>query len=264
MIIKKKVIIYKQNFRCVYKDHSLRIVCDNYMRHLLTMIDNHGVPTAIVFYKEILRFMQQSCMDQSTTLNQNILPFWTRTKNGVPQFLIKGLKIPFEDLIKDLRFRQGLLTICNFYKTLKGPVSYDLSTITQGNPKSQTTEYCSLIDDISDHFKHMLKVRSIDMFQSKSNNPVFLTPKASANGPNALGNSSLLDAVATCKFGIRKTIFEIARSVFTKPAFKDFVKLFRNSLSMKPSLDGKALIAGRLHFLQEGGGKTRVICIPDI
>jgi hypothetical protein len=203
-------------------------------------------------------------MDQSTTLNQNNLPFWTRTKNGIPKFLIKGLRVPFEDLMKDLRFRQGLLTVCNFYKTLKGPISYDLSTITQVNPQSQTSEYCTMIDNIADHFKEILKARSIDTFQSKSDNPVFLTPKASANGPNALGKSSLLDAIATCESGMRSTIFEIARKVFTKQTFKNFAKLFRNSLYMGTSLDKGKLITGRLHFLQEGGGKTRVICIPDI
>jgi hypothetical protein len=203
-------------------------------------------------------------MDQSTTLNQNVLPFWTRTKNGYPKFLIKGLRVPLEDLMKDLRFRQGLLTICNFYKTLKAPVSYDLSTITQVNPKSHTSEYCTLIDNISNHFKNFLKLRFIDTFQPKSDNPVFLTPKASANGPNALGEASILDAIAICETGKRKTLFEIARSVFPERTFKDFVKLFRESLSVKLPSYKKKLITGRLHFLQEGGGKTRVICIPDI
>jgi len=265
MIVKRKLKIYKQNFRCVYKDRSLQKICDNYIDHIETMIDNHGVNNTIIFHKEVLRFIQQSCMNQSTTLNQNVLPFWTRTKNGIPQFLIKGLRVPFKDLMKDLRFRQGLLTICNIYKTLRGPISYDLSTVTQVNLKSQTPEYRPLIDKISDHFKKTLKVRSIDPFLSKSDNPVFLTPKASANGPNALGMSSLLDAKAVCDSGMRKTIFAIARVVYTKLAFKKFAELFRKSLSMlKTSTDRRDVIPGRLHFLSEGGGKTRVICIPDI
>jgi hypothetical protein len=230
------------------------------------MIDNHGVDQTIIFHKEILRFIQQSCMDQRTTLNQEVLPFWTSTRNGYPNFLIKDIRIPMTDLMKDIRFRQGLITVCNFYKSLKAPVSYDLSTITQVNPMSQTSEYRNLIEQISDHFSsYTIKARSIDMFSSRSDNPVFATPKASANGPNALGLSSVLDARASYESRIFKTQFEIARMVFTTQAFKDWAQLFRESLSVYKDLQiNKNLITGRLHFLQEGGGKTRVICIPDI
>jgi hypothetical protein len=103
------------------------------------------------------------------------------------------------------------------------------------------------------------------MFSSKSDNPVFATPKASANGPNAIGLSSVLDARASYESRIFKTQFEIARLVFTDQAFKSWARIFRESLSIYKNLQiEKELITGRLHFLQEGGGKTRVICIPDI
>lgn len=229
------------------------------------MIRNHGVSSTIIFHKEILRFIQQSCMNQGTTLNQNVLPFWTRTKRGYPQYLIKGLGKPIEDLMKDLRFRQGLLTICNYYKSITAPISYDLSTVTQVNLKSHTHEYRTLIEEITNHFQDFLKVRSIFPFTLKSDNPVFATPKASANGSNAMGETSVLDAMSIFESKMIYNILKIAHSVFTKKAFKEYCKLFRDSISMFPSLEKKKhLKTGRLHFLQEGGGKTRVICIPDI
>jgi hypothetical protein len=167
--------------------------------------------------------------------------------------------------MKDFPFRQGLLTVCNFYKTLLAPVSYDLSTITQVNEKSQTNDYRTLIEDISDHFKDFLKARSIDSFSLKSDNPVFATPKASANGRNALGATSLLDAMASSESNLSEVQFKIAETVFTESAFKKYTKLYEDSLSLFPTSFKKSkLRTGRLHFLQEGGGKTRVICIPDI
>merc|ERR1712050_599073 len=138
-----------------------------------SMISSHGVHQTIIFYKEILRFIQQSCMDQKTTLEQK--QFWTKTKNGVPLFLIKGVKRPFEDLIQDFRFKQGLLTICNFYRTLKTPVSYDVSTITKVNPKSHTNRYVELIEDIASSFQDFLKVRKVVPFELNSaHNPLFV------------------------------------------------------------------------------------------
>lgn len=264
MKIKQKAIIYKQNFRCVYKDHSLHLICNNYLDRIETMLDRHGPISTVIFHKEIFRFMQQSCMDQKTTLNQKILPFWTSTRGGFPKYLIKGLRKPISRLMKDVRFKQGLLTICSFYKSIMIPVSNDLSTITQVNPKSQSNEYRILIDNISDHFSTFVKERSINIFQSKSDNPVFATPKAGANGPNAMGITSLLDAMSILDSPIMNTQFSIAEEVFTPKAFEKWVQMFNDSISKFPSSYEKKLITGRLHLLQEGGGKTRVICIPDI
>lgn len=230
------------------------------------MIENHGVEQTIIFHKEILRFIQQSCMNQGTTLNQNVLPFWTRTKSGFPQFLIKGLNKPILDLMDDIRFRQGLLTICNFYKTIKGPVNTCVSTIIEPNPMSHTSIYRFLIEDIGQFFEKFISQRKIQHFQIKSDNPVYLTPKAGANGPNAIGLTSILDAMAIQEKGIDKLIFSMANSVFTEKAIKKFNLLFSDSISRSETISTniKKLITGRLHFLQEGGGKTRVICIPDI
>jgi hypothetical protein len=55
---------------------------------------------------------------------------------------------------------------------------------------------------------------------SSYKNPIFSTPKASANGSSAMGFTSILDAYAVKKSRIFKTQFEIARSVFTPTAFK--------------------------------------------
>jgi len=89
---KREFKFYRQNFRSIYKDQTLRKICDNYLTHIESMINNHGVDQTIIFHKEILRFMQQSCMDQSATFDQN--QFWTKTRQGIPSFLIKDMKRP--------------------------------------------------------------------------------------------------------------------------------------------------------------------------
>jgi hypothetical protein len=202
-------------------------------------------------------------MDQRTTFNQNL--FWTKIRQGVPSFLIKGVKMPISKLMEDFRFKQGLLTICNSYKLLKAPVSYDVSSITQVNPKSQTKEYVDLIEGISSNFQDFLKRRKIVPFELKSaHNPIFVTPKASAQGRNAIGYTSILDAIACNDSGIIETQRKIAEEVFTTKAFELWTKLINESLSERNPDTKYSNMTGRLHFLQEGGGKTRVICIPDI
>jgi hypothetical protein len=263
MKMKRELLFYKQNFRSIYKDQALLTICDNYLKNITAMISNHGVNQTIIFHKELLRFMQQSCMDQETTFSQNI--FWMKMRDGFPSFLIKGIKKPMSQLMKDIRFRQGLLTICNVYKTLKAPVSYDVSTITRVNPMSQTVRYVELIDDIAFHFKDFLKARKITPFELNSaRNPIFVTPKASAQGPNAIGYTSVLDAIACHDSGIHETQKLIAKSVFTDEAYNQWESLFLESLSLRNPEEKYTDMTGRLHFLQEGGGKTRVICIPDI
>jgi hypothetical protein len=263
MKLKRELEIYKQNFRSIYKDQILRTVCNNYLNHIESMISNHGVKQTIIFHKEILRFIQQSCMNQSTTFNQNI--FWTKTRQGVPSFLIKDVRKPWKDLMKDIRFKQGLLTICNIYKTLKAPVSYDVSTITQVNPMAQTARYAELINDIAFHFQDFLEIRKIKPFQLNSaHNPIFVTPKASAQGRNAIGDTSILDAIACHDSKIIDTQRSIAKLVFSDLAFNQWESLINDSLLLRDPDKSYSDMTGRLHFLQEGGGKTRVICIPDI
>lgn len=263
MKLKRELEIYKQNFRSIYKDQTLRLICNNYLTHISTMISNHGVNQTIIFHKEILRFIQQSCMDQGTTFNQNV--FWTKIRDGYPHFLIKGVKRPMSELMKDYRFRQGLLTICNVYKTLKAPISYDVSTITQVNPKSHTSRYVEVIEEIASHFQTFLKTRGVIPFELHSaRNPVFVTPKASAQGPNAIGYTSILDAIACKETGLYETQRKIANLVFTEEAFNQWESLYQASLLERDPDKVYSNVTGRLHFLQEGGGKTRVICIPDI
>lgn len=139
--------------------------------------------------------------------------------------------------MEDIRFKQGLLTIVNLFLILKAPVSYDLSTITKENPKANTIEFATLCKDIANHFSRTFfnefkmdypyvpnkkwnkKGRFIDLPFTKSDNPVFATPKAGANGPSAIGATSVLDCMASYDSGIYRTQFEIARKVFTPKAF---------------------------------------------
>jgi hypothetical protein len=186
-------------------------------------------------------------------------------RQGFPSFLIKGVKTPMSQLMASLRFRQGLLTICNCHKTLKAPISYDVSTIVQVNLKAQTSRYVELIDEITFHFKDFLNVRKIIPFELNSaQNPIFVTPKASAQGANAIGYTSILDAMACQESSLRPIQDELAKLVFSSEAYSKWKELYDNSLSIGNPNELKTNMTGRLHFLQEGGGKTRVICIPDI
>jgi hypothetical protein len=176
-------------------------------------------------------------------------------------------------LMKDYRTKQGLLTICNIYKLLKGPIDYDISTITNVNPMSHTSEYTRIIKDIGLYTKDILlkNIYKPTFSYNSSPNPIFATPKASANGPNAMGVTSILDAIATFGTKTGDRINHLAKCVFTQEAYELFISLSYNSYleghlnywdETRPN-KGKGH-SGRLHFLQEGGGKTRVICIPDI
>jgi len=167
--------------------------------------------------------------------------------------------------MKDYRFRQGLLTVCNVYRTLKAPISYDVSSITQVNLQSQTKRYDETIEAIASQFKDFLKVRKVTPFElNSSHNPIFVTPKASAQGPNAIGYTSILDSIACQETGIIETQRKFASKVFTEQAFSQWESLITASLSQKNPDEKYSDMTARLHFLQEGGGKTRVICIPDI
>lgn len=259
---KRELKIYKENFRSIYKDSNLLRVCDNYLNRLNSMIQHHGMKQTIVYHKEILRYMQSSCMHQNTTFNHVM---WTNMSQKYPKYLIRGIKAPMEQLMRDLKFKQGILTICNTYKLLKTPVSYDVSTITQVNDKSQTSKYVELIESISTHFEDFLKARNIDKFELNSaQNPIYVTPKASAQGANAIGYTSILDAIACNDSGLMNVQMEMAQSVYSEEAFTKYTSLYSESLSLRNPDEKYSNMTARLHFLQEGGGKTRVICIPDI
>jgi hypothetical protein len=123
--------------------------------------------------------------------------------------------------MKSNEFCQGILTICNIYKIIKLPVNRSVDTIIRPNPKEDTIEYKNRIEEISNYFTKFCKIRNIETLKLNSyKNPVFGTPKASANGSSAMGFTSILDAYAVKKSGIFKTQFEIARNVFTLSAFK--------------------------------------------
>lgn len=122
----------------------------------------------------------------------------------------------------DFKFRQGLLTICNFYKCLIGPVDDDLSTIITPNLQSQTCEYTKTVNEIVEHFeKEFLPTRNIQKFKPSSRSVIFDTPKASANGPNAMGESSITDAMACGRSSLRKIQDSMARLVYEPDQYEN-------------------------------------------
>jgi hypothetical protein len=74
-----------------------------------------------------------------------------------------------------------------------------------------------------------------------------------------------MDAMACHVTSLRFLQDQVAEKVFTPSRFLEWKELYEETLASYEGLEVKdPSKTGRLHFLQEGGGKTRVICIPDI
>lgn len=86
------------------------------------------------------------------------------------------------------------------------------------------------------------------------------TSSAGPNGPHALLRSHL-DALAVKREGLTEKIFNLFDKLHPDDPF------IKEDLSMMASLSeelgAENIISSRLHFISEGGGKTRVVAICD-
>jgi hypothetical protein len=80
-----------------------------------------------------------------------------------------------------------------------------------------------------------------------------------------MGLTSLKDILALERDNLLTKIIDFSSKVYTNNSL--LVDMIERTLTIAKSLPGlnlESLKTGRLHLLAEGGGKTRVICIPDI
>jgi hypothetical protein len=82
-----------------------------------------------------------------------------------------------------------------------------------------------------------------------------------------MGLTSLKDILALERDNLLTKIIDFSSMVYTKSSHDVLVDIIERTLAIAKSLPGlnlESLKTGRLHLLAEGGGKTRVICIPDV
>lgn len=188
-------------------------------------------------------------------------------KHGYPYFLVKGKKDAMSQLMKSEFGKQAILTICKYYMLYNNHGEKpNFDSVTQPSQIRQE-DLWSLSENIGSYANVFFEERRITPFQFKSiDHFIFPTPKASASGPNALGISSIKDAIAIYTdqrmFRLFQSMIEL---VYTDSAVERINKLFFDSIDQSEDIHrvyGKPL--ARFHILYEGGGKQRIICIPDI
>lgn len=160
------------------------------------------------------------------------------------------------------KYQRAMLTAISYYRLFTMPVDDDISNITTGGPDISP----EILDEIQDFAKRFFEKRGVKPFQPKESDfPAYATTKAGANGPSAMALTSLKDILALENNNLLQKIIDFSYEVYKDP--KILIDNIEESLTRAKSLvdiNLQSLKTGRLHLLAEGGGKTRVICIPDI
>jgi len=142
------------------------------------------------------------------------------------------------------------------------PVKEDVSTIV-----AESTSSClsKLSDSLREYSTSWFTKMRITPFEKSDDFPVYGTQKASANGPMALGITALRDFVAIQDQGLLPLIKEIGPLVYETYDKLQYI-LEDTELEIDQSIleNRDSYKTGRLHFISEPAGKTRVVAIPDI
>jgi hypothetical protein len=143
-------------------------------------------------------------------------------------------------------------------------VSSDISTIT--TPGTELSE--EFLNDLEKFATRFFEERKVEPFVPEDTDfPAYATTKAGASKGPAMGLASLKDILALEKEGLLQKISLLGSKVYTERSKIILDELIESSLTMARQPDllkDQVSSSGRLHLLAEGGGKTRVICIPDI
>jgi hypothetical protein len=180
-------------------------------------------------------------------------------KNDLPKFVKVN-----KHRMNQPEYVKGMLTALAYYRLFTLPVSSDITSITTPGPEIAW----QTISALEKYAKKFYKSRGIKPFTPKEDLfPAYATTKAGANGPSAMGLTSLKDIVSLERSGLLDKIRSFSSKVYVNNEL--FIKTIDDSLTTaKQILDDfssiELLNTGRLHLLAEGGGKTRVICIPDV
>lgn len=159
-------------------------------------------------------------------------------------------------------YARAMLTALAYYRLFTQPVSDDISNITTPGPEVSE----DILQEIEEYALGFYRSRGIKPFEPiESPFPAYATTKAGANGPSAMGLTSLKDILALKRDDLLTKVIDLSSKTYKDN--KLFLDIIERSLAIAkslPELNLESLKTGRLHLLAEGGGKTRVICIPDI
>lgn len=249
--------LFLANFRSLYlKDRNVVNSANSIVDNFLGLAKSQGLKTAIKVHKETERHLKMIFLNQSTTyIHDNI---WIKLdKTGIPKF------IKFRNSRVDQpEYARAMLTAQAFYRLFTQPVDSNLSSITEGG--SEVSEHT--LKEIEEYATEFYRSRGIKPFEPVDVPfPAYATTKAGANGPSAMGLTSLKDILALERDGLLTKIIDFSSKVYSNNVLLlDMIERTLAIAKSLPELNLESLKTGRLHLLAEGGGKTRVICIPDI
>lgn len=250
--------IFLQNFHSVFGSnlnckYLAKLSIDQFKSN-----ESMGIKKALEIAKADENFMKMKFLGQKPIYPFHII--WRRIdKYGNLKFLrIK------DSQLSDPQYQRAVLTALGYYRLFNLPVDEKVleSIHLEGSKIS-----VSFLDEIEDFARRFFEARGIKPFApDESGYPIYATTKAGANGPTAMGITSLKDLMFLLKHGLLRKVKDLAFLTYDKTLYGWFIKIIDASLAMVPNqVDIKSSgITTRLHLLSEGGGKTRVICIPDI
>jgi hypothetical protein len=256
--------LFKNNIAIIFsKDSKQATNLVNKLIDNFQHVEKHeGIKQAVLTHKEILRLSTRAILRQSRV--DQLGPRWIATDNiGFPKVLGLTRSQKNEILGNPCKARM-ILTILSMFKLVKLEPDYNISTIT--DPLSVNKDVMvKTIDEIKSNLPKILKTLRVTKFVPKDCNPLHVTLKAGAYGPKAMGGTSVHDFAAVSEEGILLNIKKLFKLVLTPDQQKIVKKLeYQTADSITPDIYHNTKPSARLHFISEGGGKTRVICIGDI
>jgi len=250
---------FQNNLKVILRnDQNLLDLFDKALNYFHHIEKCNGLSSALKMSKEVLRLVSRCFLRQDTS--KQLGPFWIATnKLGIPRHLRLRNKEKYKT---DPHYQRLILTVLSYYKLISDKVDNSISTIISPQKSSNLD---SAISDINKYIPKILKDLRIESFTKSDSPSMNVTTKAGANGPRAMVATSILALQAVLKEGLDGHILNMVQLVYTDGRVKEFNDLFDLSKALiDPNIDTSTLKALRLHFLIEGGGKTRVICIGDI
>jgi hypothetical protein len=249
---------FKENISIIFKESNFEVrrLTELTVSLFLKIEKSKGTKFTVLLFKELFRFVSRKMLDQDVKIDQT---FWLKTnKKGFPKII--GFLRPII-ASKDIQDNRFVMTLMGCYKLIHLEPSFDVSTII-GPQKSPLC--AETIEDINKHIPDILRILKIGKFKPSNVSPLHVTTKASATGSLAMGVTSITDLLSVQRTGDLEYIRSISKLVFNKSSYESFMILINNSLDKAKDIKDKNHPSSRLHFISEGGGKTRVICIPDI
>jgi hypothetical protein len=244
------------NFTSLYKtDHNVVNSAESIVENFHRIAKSMGIPTALRLHKENERHVKMYFLSQQSNFNHTI---WTKLdRHGIPKF------VKFEiSRMQQPEYARAMLTACAYYRLFTQPVNNDISNITNAGPEVSV----ELLENIEKFAADFYRSRGIKTFEPlETAFPAYATTKAGANGPSAMGLTSLKDILALERDGLLTKIIDFSSRVYkSNELLLDIIERTLTIAKSLPEINLESLKTGRLHLLAEGGGKTRVICIPDI